>query len=376
MPYSLSLDQFSGMLGNLYQGPLEPTPWTSFLNQLNQFLDAKYTTLILRPPSDQNDGLIVNANGSSAALETSYNRYYFNLDPFVDLPNGQVVTLDEFVSREDWLASEFYRNFLEPAGVFHILGADIRSSNGALCRIRVCRGIESPAFTNDEKAVLAHFVPHLERSVMLHTQINRIETERNLYAGAVDQFAVGTIILDEAGKILQTNQVAESLLREKDGLKISGDTLQVGTPRDNQAFRRLVKQALQSQKGSQPSVVEAMRVQRPSGRADLGVIVRSVPLSEWNEGKHCPSVVIFVSDPEQEARAPQEIVKALFDLTPAESQLALLLANGLTLDEASDELGISRNTARAHLRSTFSKTGVTRQTMLVRLILRSVASLG
>ncbi|MCJ1887319.1 helix-turn-helix transcriptional regulator [Pseudomonas sp. LA21] len=376
MPYSLSLDQFSGMLGNLYQGPLEPTPWTSFLNQLNQFLDAKYTTLILRPPSDQNDGLIVNANGSSAALETSYNRYYFNLDPFVDLPNGQVVTLDEFVSREDWLASEFYRNFLEPAGVFHILGADIRSSNGALCRIRVCRGIESPAFTNDEKAVLAHFVPHLERSVMLHTQINRIETERNLYAGAVDQFAVGTIILDEAGNILQTNQVAESLLREKDGLKISGDTLQVGTSRDSQTFRRLVKQALQSQKGSQPSVVEAMRVQRPSGRADLGVIVRSVPLSEWNEGKHCPSVVIFVSDPEQEARAPQEIVKALFDLTPAESQLALLLANGLTLDEASDELGISRNTARAHLRSTFSKTGVTRQTMLVRLILRSVASLG
>ncbi|MNG23881.1 hypothetical protein D3C84_1085400 [compost metagenome] len=56
--------------------------------------------------------------------------------------------------------------------------------------------------------------------------------------------------------------------------------------------------------------------------------------------------------------------------------MTLLLANGLTLDEASEELGISRNTARAHLRSTFSKTGVTRQTMLVRLILRSVATLG
>ena len=96
----------------------------------------------------------------------------------------------------------------------------------------------------------------------------------------------------------------------------------------------------------------------------------------FNEGKLCPSVAIFISDPEQESSAPQEIVKALFDLTPAEAQLAMLLANGLTLDEASDALGISRNTARAHLRSTFSKTGVTRQTMLVRLILRSVATLG
>ncbi|MNN15611.1 Bacterial regulatory protein, luxR family [compost metagenome] len=87
-------------------------------------------------------------------------------------------------------------------------------------------------------------------------------------------------------------------------------------------------------------------------------------------------MAIFIGDPEQESRAPQEIVRALFDLTPSEAQLTLLLANGLTLDEASDELGISRNTARAHLRSTFSKTGVTRQTMLVRLILRSVATLG
>ncbi|MNZ39655.1 Bacterial regulatory protein, luxR family [compost metagenome] len=376
MAQTLSLDRFSSMLGNLYQGPLESTPWQSFLNELSQCLDGKYVTFILRPPSDQNEGLMVNTNGSSAEVVASYSQYYFSLDPFVDLPSGQVVTLEEFVPREEWLNSEFYKNFLEPVDVFHILGADITTSDGALCRIRVSRSVSAPGFTEEDKQFLAHFIPHLERSVALHTQINRIETERNLYAGAVDQFAVGTIILDENGKILQTNQVADRLLKEKDGLKISADNLQVGTPRDCQEFRRLVKQALQSQRGERPSVVEAMRVQRPSGRADLGIIVRSVPLSEWNEGKHCPSVVIFVSDPEQEASAPQEIVKALFDLTPAEAQLAMLLANGLTLDEASEELGISRNTARAHLRATFSKTGVTRQTMLVRLILRSAATLG
>jgi DNA-binding CsgD family transcriptional regulator len=206
--------------------------------------------------------------------------------------------------------------------------------------------------------------------------LNRVESERNLYAGAVDQLAVGTIILDQDGKLLQKNRLAEHLLEEKDGIKVVNDTLQVGTARDSQAFRQLVKQALLSQKSNHPSVVEAMRVQRPSGRADLGIIVRSIPPTTWNEGKLCPSVAIFISDPEQESSAPQEIVKALFDLTPAEAQLAMLLANGLTLDEASDALGISRNTARAHLRSTFSKTGVTRQTMLVRLILRSVATLG
>ena len=52
------------------------------------------------------------------------------------------------------------------------------------------------------------------------------------------------------------------------------------------------------------------------------------------------------------------------------------LANGLSLEEAAEVLNIRRNTARAHLRSIFSKTGVRRQTELVRIMLNSVVALG
>jgi len=55
---------------------------------------------------------------------------------------------------------------------------------------------------------------------------------------------------------------------------------------------------------------------------------------------------------------------------------ALLLTNGLTLEEAAEESGISKNTARTHLRAIFSKTGVTRQATLVRILLGSVVPLG
>lgn len=376
MPHPLELEAFSATLGNLYQGPLESVPWMSFLNELNRLLDSKFVTFILRPPSSSADGLMVNTTGTTAEATASYNQHFYALDPFVGLPSGQVVSSTEVIAEQEWLASEFYKRFLEPAGVMHVLGADLHTQDGAQCRLRISRGPDQPPFSPTDKALLEIFVPHLERTVCMHTLLNRFESERNLYAGAVDQMAVGTIILDEDGKLLQTNQAAERLLRDKDGLKRVDDGLQVGNPRDNLEFRRLVRQALLSQRGCNPSVVQALRVQRPSGRADLGIIVRSIPLPAWHEGKQCPSVAIFISDPEQASSAPQEVVRALFDFTPAETQLAMLLANGLTLDEASEELGISRNTARAHLRSTFSKTGVTRQTMLVRLILRSVAPLG
>ena len=206
---------------------------------------------------------------------------------------------------------------------------DINTNDGAQCRLRISRGRDDAPFVESENTCWRGS-SRTERSIKLHMQLNRIETERNLYAGAVDQMAVGTIILDDTGKVLQTNQVAERLLQEKDGIKQVNDGLQVGSARDTQEFRRLVRQAMLSQKGNLASVVEAMRVKRPSGRADLGIIVRSVPLSAWSEGKQCPTVVIFISDPEQQSSAPQEIVRALFDFTPAETQLAMLLANGLT----------------------------------------------
>ena len=70
------------------------------------------------------------------------------------------------------------------------------------------------------------------------------------------------------------------------------------------------------------------------------------------------------------------MIQKLFGLTPKEATLALRLAGGDSLQEASATLGISTNTSRAHLRSIFAKTGVDRQAKLVRVLLKSVAMLG
>src|SRR5690606_2497091 len=126
----------------------------------------------------------------------------------------------------------------------------------------------------------------------------------------------------------------------------------------------------------QPTMAEALSVTRPSGRPKLNLLIRPIPLSECSEGPNRPSAVVFIRDPEHRAPPPIELVQRLFHFTPAEAKLALMLTDGLTLDEVAEALGISKNTARAHLRAIFSKTGVTRQITLVRLLLNSVASIG
>jgi DNA-binding CsgD family transcriptional regulator len=117
-----------------------------------------------------------------------------------------------------------------------------------------------------------------------------------------------------------------------------------------------------------------MHIPRSGVLPDLGLVVRAVSSAGGAEGRGIPSIAVFIRDPQQAAEPPQQVISRLYGLTPTEASLAMLLANGLNLDEAAAELSVSRNTARAHLRAVFAKTGVTRQSGLVRLILNSVAS--
>ena len=59
-----------------------------------------------------------------------------------------------------------------------------------------------------------------------------------------------------------------------------------------------------------------------------------------------------------------------FRLTPTEAQLAIRIAGGLSLDQVAEELNMSRETSRNHLKAIFAKTGTHRQGELVALLSR------
>ncbi len=374
---SLSLADFSELVAAIYEGPLEAVPWKSALDLLRRHLRASYVTLMLRPPSADREALMVNSAGDwPITREAEYNKHYYALDPFVDLPQDRVVTVNELIGDANWRESEFYKQFLKPLDILHALGADIRTEDGLECRLRVARPHREPPFSEHDKALCTVVLPHLKRAVRLHSQLELMDSERRLYAGTVDRMLVGTVTLDETGAVLKSNPVADEMLREGDGLRIVNGALRADAAAENRELQRLVKQALSGETGGRPAVVDAISITRKSGRGKLGVLLRSLPRTGWSKGKRRPSVALFIRDAERKSEASREMVRRLFDLTPAEASLALALANGLTLDEAADGLHIRKNTARAHLRAIFSKIGVSRQTTLVRVLLSSVIWLG
>lgn len=371
----LSFDQLSALVGAIYQGPLEPVPWSGALVMLREILRANWATLILRPASADQLALIIRAGGKGPEVyHAAYSHYEaFSMDPFVGLPLDHVVTIDEMMSTS-WMEGKFYETFLEPNDIRFIMGADTVTEGGANCRLRITRPPGARDFSEKAKALCQALLPHLRRSVTLHSRIESIETERQLYSSTMDRMLVGTVVFDESGLVLRTNAVASGVLAEKDGIRINQSRLHAEFAAEDRELQRLIKMAL-TESGAVPVVPQPMTVTRPSGRASLGVLVRPVPAGEWSEERHRPAAVAFIRDPERKWQLSLEMVRQLFGLTGSEAALALLLANGFTLDEAAVELGIRKNTIRAHLRSIFAKTGVRRQTTLIHLLLSSVASI-
>jgi DNA-binding CsgD family transcriptional regulator/PAS domain-containing protein len=370
-------DGVDELLGAVYEGPMESPPWQTAMQLLRGLMQAAHVTLMLRPPSPDSSGVMINTGPVTTQAVESYETHFFAMDPFVRLPEGDVVTAEELIGKE-WLQSTVYREYLKPLDIRHLLGADIYTKEGIECRLRVTRSHDAKPFSNGDKALVRFVLPHLKRSIQLHARLDFLECERALFAGTVNRMLLGMISFAPDGGIVEMNQEAKRILAEKDGIWLSNNTLAVESSQESRELQRMLRQALAGTNDSEgPGVVEAMSISRPSGRAKLGILIKTIPMGEWSESKQRPAAAVFLRDPESNAAQPShELVRRLFGLTRMEAQLALLLAEGFTLDEAAEKMNVRRNTARTHLRSIFCKTGVTRQTMLVRLLLNSVITLG
>lgn len=373
----VSLEKFSEIIHLLYDAASQPEAWVPCFEALRQQMKANYVSLIIRHSSGNSEGLIVSAGGDHRGLAQ-----YSSLSqesPFHGIPTDQLFTVSDLMSESEWRASPYYNQWCKVYNVFHVLGIDIVTKEGSVYGLRITRPESATAFGPAEKELAHMLLPHLKRVLNMYLELNRDRQVISTYSRATAQLMVGVVILDQNGLVIETNPAAAAILDIGDGISINNRCLEATYANDNRKLQRLIKEALVHSQVSQAvgmCMTEAMSVNRPSGQLNWGVVVQSIAADEWTEGKQRPSVAVFMRDTDGKADPSVRLAQQLFQLTPAETSLAIRLANGLSLEEAAEVLNIRRNTARAHLRSIFSKTGVRRQTELVRIFLNSVAWLG
>lgn len=368
---------FVDLISAIYEAPLANPPWRQ-LAAIRKALAAQDVYLVLRQPFNGNVGLAF-FDGPFASASPSapyYSQQLYTLDPFLDLPANKPVLLSQIIDAETLVQSEYYQLALAPNNIFHMLGVDLRNEEGLRANLRFTRSRSQPPFGVQEQELCAALIPHMARALRIYNRISELESERTIYADAMTQLSMATILLGENRAVVSTNPAADYLLAKGDGFEISDGCLQLQLPTQHRRLCEMIEEVAQSQRLGKIGLARAMLVDSAGGRVQFSVIVRAMPLSERPESSSEPIIALFISNPNQPMEASADLLRELFELTPAESKLAVLLTNGFTIEAISEKLGISHHTTRAHLRSIFSKTNVSRQSQLVRLILSSAANLG
>lgn len=372
---NISLAEYDQLVLSIHDGSHDDATITVALDRMRQHFKANFVTLILRIPGVEDVGLMLVSGDLAVHGQLAYISYYRSLTPFSGQSIDTVFTQRDVMTDEEWVKTDYYQTSCKYQNVFHVMGADISTEHDGVFRLRITRAESEPAFDEQDRALCQMLLPHIRSAFYVRSMLGRSESMGNLYADAINRLSVATILLNDKGVVQKLNDYAQTLLERSDGLKLVGDRLEASYPSDNKELQKRIKDAFDARERREPISSEPLSVTRPSGEVNLGIVFETVPDTSWLDDGDRSALLLYVRDAVNKSSVSSSVAKELFDFTPAETALALELANGLSLEDTAEKLGIMRNTARAHLRAIFSKTGVRRQAELVRVMLNSVVAL-
>lgn len=169
--------------------------------------------------------------------------------------------------------------------------------------------------------------------------------------------------LDRDGSILWRSDTAAPLLEAEDDLLIRNGKLRARDQHTDAKLQEAIRWAASLDDGVVP---------RHGERPIVKEVGEGIPVKLWWVIAEGAAIYFSFADPGLEERLLAKATEA-FNLSPAQSQLAVHIVAGRSLAEAAAAMGITANTARTHLGRMFDKTGVRTQPALVRMLLSTTS---
>jgi DNA-binding CsgD family transcriptional regulator/PAS domain-containing protein len=380
MAYNPLLDErdLLDLVRQIYAAAENIEQWPSLLGRLSNLLNATAGSLDLYDTTKKEAQLAASVN-IDPAFSLKYTTQFASKNLWVNyrsdiIRTGRTLTGQMILPDQVLFRSEFYQDLLRTENIFHLIGARILEKEGMAAHLSLFRPRNRDPFEKAEIEVLDFLMPHLQQAVRLAQRIANLETTSSVLKNVLHQMPVGVILLDGTGRVVVMNTVAEEIVAQRDGLTASQGSLRAASKREHDALSALIHQsaAISLGKGLHPGGI--LRVARPTLKRPL--VVQVIPFHSHSLafGKSTVAVIVFVSDPDA-LPPPSSHLGCAYGLTPAEATLATHLAQGKSVESASEEMRITLNTARTHLKHIFAKTGAQRQSDLVRLLLTGVTGL-
>jgi len=216
-----------------------------------------------------------------------------------------------------------------------------------------------------------HFASALRTLRVLEERRIALTANRRILA----RLDIGILTLAADGRVIGMGPHARAIVEAVAGIAVRRGRIALEDRALARDFAAALAACLAACRADPPPPPRAFTLAPPSGLELL--LVPAPPVLAV--ATVAPAAIVYLHRPDAcspgGAVLPQRL-RELFELAPLESEIAALLVQGLSIQEAGERLGITRNTARSYLQSLFAKTGVHRQAELVRLILRGIGTIG
>ena len=189
----------------------------------------------------------------------------------------------------------------------------------------------------------------------------------------LNQLGQATLVVSHDLDVVFLSTAAKNILEQSDGLQITDNRLQTSMELENTRLRKLLDEAIHTWtknggRSTEETDVE-MYVLRPSKKQPLHL--RMMPVIPEHPGPTgSGQVIILIRDLEANFTGLIKRLQGNFHLTPRECECAIMLAEGLPLNEIAEQMKISEQTIRLHLKHMFQKMEVNKQHELVAKLLR------
>jgi DNA-binding CsgD family transcriptional regulator len=171
--------------------------------------------------------------------------------------------------------------------------------------------------------------------------------------------------LDAAGRVLAVSPAAEPHLG--DALRIRNGALEVADPALRPRLSALIDAAIRHDPQQPDGMPPPLGIRLGTGRT-LHVDALPLPRDVTPPRRIVP--LLFLRETGDGGASLAETLRQRFRLTPAESRLAITLAEGMGLRQAAERNGVRLSTARVQLKAIFWKTETHRQAEFVALLAR------
>jgi DNA-binding CsgD family transcriptional regulator len=273
-------------------------------------------------------------------------------------PSPHVVTDLEILSEAEIARHEFYDWMERTNGTRYFVGARIADagSRSLFASVEFDRRRGNP--DHDRVALFQRLAPHIGNAWRIARLAGAVAGATDLVERLAGSRLCGVVGLAADARIVLANPAAEATLRRGDGLIVADRRVSALRSAADRTLQALIGRALDGDGG-------LAAIPRAGGGPPLAV--RAMPTAVGVVDHRLPAVLLLISDPEQ-APAPGAGTLRMLGLTEGEARIAAALVRGHTLAGSARRLGISHNTARAHLRNIFAKTGMRSQIELVRVL--------